>query len=1541
MKERQPSRKDAILVSICCITYNHEEFIRDCIEGFLMQETDFPMEIIIHDDASTDRTPEIVREYAAKYPDLIFPIFQKENQFSKGRKPLINLTLPHAKGKYIAVCEGDDYWTDPHKLRKQVDFLESHPDYISCYHDAMIVDEDGNIVKPSKLPDNFKKDFSPEEISKGAWILTLTQCFRNVLKNIPSEVEHVYNGDTFFNSLLGNFGRGKYMADIAPAVYRLHPNSIWSILDESDKMYHGGVTRAWMYRYYKRIGQHQYAEHYKNLAIEHFCRMLKILAPNHGAQHNDIINNISNQFADIIEGTSGSNLRKLLKRTQFLTGIENKEAPAMSSFSHESPSQQQTSIDGPGNSDKKINRILFVNHNIYPYEVSGTPLTTLNHAVGMAQRGFEVAVLIPSPKVKNGFTKESSSDFTLYQVPAMDKFDAYFSAIDEDSQSRYMETIEGIIDDFSPQIVHINDYVYMPSEIIEVFSRKGCIVVREVCNCEELCHRDYPVIASGLNGQLCTGPEKPNKCAKCFQTLSASATRKHNRKETARSIADKIETRFEHVRRLYQDAVDKVLFTSEPFKNYFTQFVPVAENKIAVIPRGFQFDYTRRVNHERETGDAIHFAFIGNIMFSKGIDVVLKAFEKIVGEYRNFVLHLYGNIVNPEYRQWIGELQRSFPNRLINHGPFNKDSLPTIADGIDVCIIPSYFDTYNRVLREILYLGIPVIVTDFFGAYIVEDGKNGFKIPIGDDEALAQKMADIIDNPSMIKHLSRGAENTQIPSLEQEIDQLVETYNDLYNQSPRARCLQRAKSIKTVESQGSHIDTATRLIAFYLPQYHPIPENDRWWGKGFTEWTNTAKAKPLFPGHYQPHVPSDLGYYDLRLAETRNAQAELAREHGISGFCYYHYWFNGKLLLDYPLDQVLKTGEPDFPFCLCWANENWTRAWDGRQGEVLIEQHYSEDDHRNHIRWLLDVFQDRRYIRVNGKPLMLVYLSKSIPRTARAMEIWREEAERNGQELYLCKVESAPWEYENPSLSGFDAAVEFQPDWGNLGKASRQLPNGHMAFDYPSLVERTLNKPTPPYKRFPCVMPMWDNSPRRKQAAVIFENSTPEQYERWLSSVVSNLGAHNLDAPFVFINAWNEWGEGNHLEPDEKHGRAYLEATKRALSTAEGRFPAAEPGPVSIVILSFNGLEYTKQCVQSIQEHTPEPHEIIFVDNGSTDGTVQWLRTLAEEHSNYRLIENEHNLGFARGCNQGIEAAEGAYILLLNNDVIVTQGWLSCMLRHLNSSDDIGMVGPMSNSVSGPQLVEKVPYGSSMDAMQKFARNRSSRYSGETTEHMRLVGFCLLVKKEVLDIIGGLDENYNSGNFEDDDLCLRSFIAGYKNIIAHDVFIHHFGSMTFKGNAIDYQASMNDNLKYFSGKWKGFAEASENGYRITLTRQQQLGLLLQWGEERFSQGDMHAAIKIFKRVLLLDRKNSQALNNLGVIQWQLGDMPASLDTFQVALRINPEDSDALGNLVQGVIETERFDLLQQDLLDTLRQKHPAHPDVVRLFTAQQNAAGAT
>lgn len=214
-------------------------------------------------------------------------------------------------------------------------------------------------------------------------------------------------------------------------------------------------------------------------------------------------------------------------------------------------------------------------------------------------------------------------------------------------------------------------------------------------------------------------------------------------------------------------------------------------------------------------------------------------------------------------------------------------------------------------------------------------------------------------------------------------------------------------------------DAAVRAIAFYLPQYHPVPENDEWWGKGFTEWRNVSKARPLFPGHYQPHLPADLGFYDLRLPEVREAQAELARAHGISGFVYYHYWFNGRRILERPFNEVLQSGKPDFPFCLCWANENWTRIWDGGDKHILLEQKYSAQDDLAHIQSLIPAFRDERYIRVNGKPLFLVYRAELIPDPVRTAAIWREAAIKAGVgDLYLARVESydsvhrninAPW----------------------------------------------------------------------------------------------------------------------------------------------------------------------------------------------------------------------------------------------------------------------------------------------------------------------------------------------------------------------------------------------------------------------------------------------------------------------------------------------------------------------------------------------------
>jgi lipopolysaccharide biosynthesis protein len=362
----------------------------------------------------------------------------------------------------------------------------------------------------------------------------------------------------------------------------------------------------------------------------------------------------------------------------------------------------------------------------------------------------------------------------------------------------------------------------------------------------------------------------------------------------------------------------------------------------------------------------------------------------------------------------------------------------------------------------------------------------------------------------------------------------------------------------------SKLNSDIRAIAFYLPQYHPIPENDQWWGKGFTEWTNVTKAKPLFKEHYQPHLPADLGFYDLRLPDARQAQADLAREYGIHGFCYYHYWFNGKRLLERPFNDVLASGKPDFPFCLCWANENWTKRWDGQDQEILAEQVYGEESDRLHMQWLAQAFQDPRYIRVEGKPLFLVYRAMNIPDPKKTSQIWREEARKLGVgEIFLCRVESFPDEHTDPTQIGFDAAVEFQPDWGELSlplqtgrrwnlarklKLAAKAYANNRIFDYSSMVEAMLKKADPAYLRFPCVTPSWDNSPRRRQNATIIKDSSPEIYEYWLKQVVQNtVKDHRNSERIVFINAWNEWAEGNHLEPCQKWGRAYLEATGRTL----------------------------------------------------------------------------------------------------------------------------------------------------------------------------------------------------------------------------------------------------------------------------------------------------------------------------------------------------------------------------------------------------------
>jgi Glycosyltransferase WbsX/Glycosyl transferases group 1 len=344
---------------------------------------------------------------------------------------------------------------------------------------------------------------------------------------------------------------------------------------------------------------------------------------------------------------------------------------------------------------------------------------------------------------------------------------------------------------------------------------------------------------------------------------------------------------------------------------------------------------------------------------------------------------------------------------------------------------------------------------------------------------------------------------------------------------------------------------ALKVIAFYLPQFHPIPENDAWWGEGFTEWRNVANARPLFDGHYQPRLPSNLGFYDLRLPETREAQAALARAYGITGFCYYHYWFSGKELLERPFAEVLASRRPDFPFCLCWANEPWSRRWDGQEQDVLQPQSYGEEDDRRHIARLLPALRDERAIRVEDKPLFLVYQGRELPDPARTVELWQEAARQSGLAgIHLVSVETGWDEGWDASHVGFDGKVLFQPQFSILGRQP-QLgvgPEAARVYDYQRAWRGLADHSPVEYTRYECVCPSWDNTARRGEDAVILHNSSPEAYQEWLELAIRRTLERPKSDRLIFLNAWNEWAEGAHLEPDQRHGLAYLEATRNALS---------------------------------------------------------------------------------------------------------------------------------------------------------------------------------------------------------------------------------------------------------------------------------------------------------------------------------------------------------------------------------------------------------
>ncbi|MCL4538604.1 MAG: glycoside hydrolase family 99-like domain-containing protein [Bacteroidetes bacterium] len=626
-----------------------------------------------------------------------------------------------------------------------------------------------------------------------------------------------------------------------------------------------------------------------------------------------------------------------------------------------------------------------------------------------------------------------------------------------------------------------------------------------------------------------------------------------------------------------------------------------------------------------------------------------------------------------------------------------------------------------------------------------------------------------------------------------------------------------------------------RLIAFYLPQYHPTVDNDRWWGKGFTEWRNVVGAKPLFPGHYQPHMPADLGFYDLRLAETREAQAELAKMYGIEGFCYWHYWFNGKLLLQKPFEDVLALGSPDFPFCLAWANENWTRRWDGQDKEILQEQRYGgKEDDLKHFQWLLRAFKDPRYMKIDGKPIMLIYRPADKPDMAETIARWKSLAAQNGLPgLYLIAMRTTFGGLENPGTLGCDGELVFQPSFGkvidSLDSAEWIVPKESLLlYDY-SMAASVMSSANHDSQsegldHFPSVVPSWDNTARRKGLqGFSLMNATPKSYEGWLRAEIEYVSARDPDRRIVFINAWNEWAEGNHLEPDQKFGLEYLEATRRAV------YPAP-----------------------SIQGKTPVRSDKFFDADAEGNAVGEEVSIGRRAFAADRLGESE--VWFRRAL-QHISKAVASYYhasTLLKAENKVTEA--TNIIKQLTAAKSIKSqihndLGILFASKGEPEKAKKqLQLAAFFDESNVTAKRNLAELllqSGETEEGVRL----------------------------------------YKELIPSRSLLRRGDAMVFYDEALKTDGNNVDAAK-------GIASLLS----LTDTENSSEDRLYKRSQELIAAGNIAEASEVLEKVLALQPEHKMALNDSAVLASVMGENEKAIGILNRLIELDPSNLIALKNL---------------------------------------------
>ncbi len=720
----------------------------------------------------------------------------------------------------------------------------------------------------------------------------------------------------------------------------------------------------------------------------------------------------------------------------------------------------------------------------------------------------------------------------------------------------------------------------------------------------------------------------------------------------------------------------QIVFSSAYAKNSYIENYQYPAEKCLIKPQGCYFAQSRYDTRE-QAGKQLREKLLlppsskiiitcGHLYTRKGPDAFLSLAWHLLQhrDHQHFHFVWLGGHEKEDYNWFIHDKQKMGIDPHVHYVNFVEDPNLYYA-GADVFVLTAREDPFPTVVLEAMNNGTPVIAFEDAGGIpeLLRDNC-GLSCAFLDIPAMARCVLQLLDDQPLYQEISqrgrqRVVEEYNFENYMQYLLSLLDNNSlEAKQQENNGQENQLAFELKPLSQSAVQdfltdlikppsrdpqycdfavhqpLDSEIKLLAFYLPQFHPIAENDKWWGKGFTEWTNVSRAKPQFKGHYQPRLPGELGFYDLRLPEISLRQVELAKNYGIYGFCFYHYWFSGRRILEKPLDLMLANSQWNMPFCLCWANENWSRRWDGSEDDILMEQKYLPEDDLKFIQDLAIYLQDQRYIRISGKPLLLVYRPDLLPDAKKTAAIWRQWCRENGiGEIYLCNVHS--FDHQNPEEIDFDASIEFPPNLFPLDYANDQIepinPNyAGKVYQYPQLLDIANQYQTPDYKKFRGITPSWDNEARRTGRGTSFINSTPGRYYQWLQQLCHYTHAHfPCEEKFIFVNAWNEWAEGACLEPDQKFGYAYLQASYQALQQfdhsrltllAKNTCHLKKKNKVAIIIhLYYFDLW---QEINSYLQQMPENYDLYISVGDKVD--VQNIQTIYADQPHARLFAFEN-----------------------------------------------------------------------------------------------------------------------------------------------------------------------------------------------------------------------------------------------------------------------------------------------------------------------------